>query len=641
MSDFSGMEDLLHDFLQEASDLLSDVDNKLVDLEKMPDDRGLLNDIFRGFHTVKGGAGFLNATELVTLCHLTENLFDRLRNGELELTPELMDVIMAATKGVREMFGELGQMVQPQPADPGVLAALQGALAGEAPVIAAAPASAPPPVAEAVPPVTSGEPDWNVLHAAVTGQVAAPQQAATGEVLVKAPAPAAAAEIAVVPAAGMPADAGQAAAASPYGRRATDRPGGQPVNARRAEERVRENTIRVDTSRLDQVLNLSGEIGLTKNRLTSLRADILAGKNDSETLHALDQAVSQLDLLVSDLQNSVMKTRMQPIGRLFQKYPRIARDLARQLGKDVELVLAGEETEVDKTMIEDLADPLIHLIRNAVDHGVEMPTERLAAGKPSKSLVRLEARQEGDHIVLIIADDGKGMSAERIRAKAIEKGLISEEEANVLDERQSLNLIFLPGFSTKTQISDVSGRGVGMDVVKTNIQKLNGSIEIRSEPGKGSVFIISLPLTLAILPVLLVLLGDQPFALPLSLVREILPIDKSRIQEVGGKETLVVRGEVLPVITLSRLLGWPLERDPEYGVFMQTAERSFILGVDSFAGRDDAVIKSLEDFRPRGVAGVTTLSNGQIVLILDMKELLADLGQHVDIGSAVRALDFA
>ena len=641
MSDFSGMEDLLHDFLQEASDLLSDVDNKLVDLEKMPDDRGLLNDIFRGFHTVKGGAGFLNATELVTLCHLTENLFDRLRNGELELTPELMDVIMAASKGVREMFGELGQMVQPQPADPGVLAALQGALAGEAPVIAAAPASAPPPVAEAVPPVTSGEPDWNVLHAAVTGQVAAPQQAATGEVLVKAPAPAAAAEIAVVPAAGMPADAGQAAAASPYGRRATDRPGGQPVNARRAEERVRENTIRVDTSRLDQVLNLSGEIGLTKNRLTSLRADILAGKNDSETLHALDQAVSQLDLLVSDLQNSVMKTRMQPIGRLFQKYPRIARDLARQLGKDVELVLAGEETEVDKTMIEDLADPLIHLIRNAVDHGVEMPTERLAAGKPSKSLVRLEARQEGDHIVLIIADDGKGMSAERIRAKAIEKGLISEEEANVLDERQSLNLIFLPGFSTKTQISDVSGRGVGMDVVKTNIQKLNGSIEIRSEPGKGSVFIISLPLTLAILPVLLVLLGDQPFALPLSLVREILPIDKSRIQEVGGKETLVVRGEVLPVITLSRLLGWPLERDPEYGVFMQTAERSFILGVDSFAGRDDAVIKSLEDFRPRGVAGVTTLSNGQIVLILDMKELLADLGQHVDIGSAVRALDFA
>ena len=638
MSDFSGMEDLLHDFLQEASDLLSDVDNKLVDLEKMPDDRGLLNDIFRGFHTVKGGAGFLNATELVTLCHLTENLFDRLRNGELELTPELMDVIMAATKGVREMFGELGQMVQPQPADAEVIAALQGALSGEQPTAAPAVAVVQPQEAAPAPSPAAAEPDWSILHAAVTGQPAA--QAPVSELITKAEA--AAGGIAVTPAAGVPVQpAGQQAPASPYGRRATDRPGGTPVNARRAEERVRENTIRVDTSRLDQVLNLSGEIGLTKNRLTSLRADILAGKNDSETLHALDQAVSQLDLLVSDLQNSVMKTRMQPIGRLFQKYPRIARDLARQLGKDVELVLAGEETEVDKTMIEDLADPLIHLIRNAVDHGVEMPAERQAAGKPSKSLVRLEARQEGDHIVLIIADDGKGMSAERIRAKAIEKGLISEEEANTLDERQSLNLIFLPGFSTKTQISDVSGRGVGMDVVKTNIQKLNGSIEIRSEPGKGSVFLISLPLTLAILPVLLVLLGDQPFALPLSLVREILPIEQSRIQEVGGKETLVVRGEVLPVITLSRLLGWPQEHAPEYGVFMQTAERSFILGVDSFAGRDDAVIKSLEDFRPKGVAGVTTLSNGQIVLILDMKELLTDIGQHVDIGSAVRALDFA
>lgn len=632
MSDFSGMEDLLQDFLQEAHDLLSDVDNKLVDLEKMPDDKGLLNDIFRGFHTVKGGAGFLNASELVTLCHLTENLFDRLRNGELELTAELMDVIMDATKGVREMFGELGQGVQPQPADPHVIAALQGALNGDLHAAAAPAVAAAAPVPPS-PPV-SGEPDWASLQAAVTGEAAQPAQ---GELITRAEAVAAAQPAAAV---AVQATSGKEAP-SPFGRRASDRPAGQPSNARRAEERGRENTIRVDTSRLDQVLNLSGEIGLTKNRLTSLRADILAGKSDSETLHALDQAVSQLDLLVSDLQNSVMKTRMQPIGRLFQKYPRIARDLARQLGKDVELVLAGEETEVDKTMIEDLADPLIHLIRNAVDHGVEMPEERAAAGKPAKSLVRLEARQEGDHIVLIIADDGKGMSAERIRAKAVDKGLISEEEANTLDERQSLNLIFLPGFSTKTQISDVSGRGVGMDVVKTNIQKLNGSVEIRSEPGKGSVFLISLPLTLAILPVLLVLLGDQPFALPLSLVREILPIDQQRIQEVGGKETLVVRGEVLPVISLARLLGWPTDRSPEYGVFMQTAERSFILGVDSFAGRDDAVIKSLEDFRPKGVAGVTTLSNGQIVLILDMKELLTDFGQHVDAGTAIRNFEFS
>jgi two-component system chemotaxis sensor kinase CheA len=660
MSDFAGMEDLLQDFLQEANDLLSDVDNKLVDLERCPDDKGLLNDIFRGFHTIKGGAGFLNATELVTLCHLTENLFDNLRNGGLELNMELMDVIMAATKGVRDMFGELGQGVQPRPALPEVIAALESALRGEVvaphalsaePVLTAAPVASPAVASAAVP----NQPDWNALHAEVTGQPlpvtpppVAVQSAYTPPPAVVAPEPEVItrAEIVAQQAQAMAAQPAQTTAAavvsSAVGRRATDRPGANnaPVG-RRVEERVRENTIRVDTSRLDQVLNLSGEIGLTKNRLTSLRADIIAGKTDAETLHALDQAVSQLDLLVSDLQNSVMKTRMQPIGRLFQKYPRIARDLARQLGKDVELVLAGEETEVDKTMIEDLADPLIHLIRNAVDHGVETPAERAAAGKPAKSLVRLEARQEGDHIVLIVADDGRGMTAERIRAKAVEKGLVSEEEANTLDERQSFNLIFLPGFSTKSQISDVSGRGVGMDVVKTNIQKLNGSIEIRSEPGKGSVFIISLPLTLAILPVLLVLLGDQPFALPLSLVREILPIERDKLQEVGGKETLVVRGEILPLVSLSSLLGWPMERQAEYGVLMQTAERSFILGVDSFAGRDDAVIKSLEDFRPRGVAGVTTLSNGQIVLILDMKELLADAQHRLDDPRGTRMLEFA
>ena len=642
MSDFSGMEDLLQDFLQEASDLLSDVDNKLVDLERNPEDRRLLNDIFRGFHTIKGGAGFLNATELVTLCHLTENLFDKLRNAEMHLTPELMDTIMAATQGVRNMFGELAQTCLPRPAEPEVIAALRAVLEDRPPeaivpeVVAVVAPELPPRVAPASPPPvanTGSEPDWQALHSAVTGQAAASVEP------IVTPSPTAAPAVAQVSA------LITASTVTPHfppeGRRETDKPGvaaSGTTSGRRVEEKAasRESTIRVDTARLDQVLNLSGEIGLTKNRLTSLRADILAGRNDTDTLHALDQAVSQLDLLVSDLQNSVMKTRMQPIGRLFQKYPRIARDLARQLGKDVELSLIGEETEVDKTMIEDLADPLVHLVRNAVDHGVESAEDRLAAGKPAKSIVRLEARQEGDHIVLIIADDGRGMSPERIRMKAIEKGIIKEEDANTLDDRQSLNLIFLPGFSTMEQASSVSGRGVGMDVVKTNIQKLNGSVEIRSEPGKGSVFIISLPLTLAILPVLLVLLGDQPFALPLSMVREILPIDINKMQEVGGKETLVVRGEILPVVALSRLLGWPQLQTPEYGVLMQTSERSFILSVDSFAGRDDAVIKSLDDFRPRGVAGVTTLSNGQIVLILDMKELLLDLNAHIDQESGVK-----
>ena len=622
MSDFAGMEDLLQDFLVEATDLLSGVDNKLVDLENNPQDHGLLNDIFRGFHTIKGGAGFLNAAELVTLCHLTENLFDKLRNGEMIVNGEIMDVILAATASVREMFGQLEGGVQPSAADAQLIANLKAALAGDklgasaAPL--AVPAAAPVPVAVAVPAAT---PDWDHLFSAVTSNAAS---AVTPELTSAAPA----AGVVDVPTP-VVAQSPEQIIQHAIGRRATDKPGAMSVPVgRRADEKSRDNSIRVDTSRLDQVLNLSGEIGLTKNRLNALRSDILNGRTDTDTLHSLDQAVSQLDLLVSDLQNAVMKTRMQPIGRLFQKYPRIARDLARNLGKDVELVLAGEETEIDKTMIEDLSDPIIHLIRNAVDHGVESPEERRAAGKPEKSQVRLEARQEGDHIILLVADDGKGMNAERLRAKALEKGLITDEEANTMDERQSLALVFLPGFSTKDVASDVSGRGVGMDVVKTNILKLNGNIDIRSEAGKGTTFVISLPLTLAILPVLLVQLGEQPFAVPLSMVREILPIEIGQVQEVGGRATMVVRGEVLPIYPIAHLLGWAPERISEYGVLMQTGDLIFILAIDGFMGREDAVIKSLEGFRPKGVAGVTTLSNGQIVLILDMKELLADLGEN-------------
>jgi two-component system chemotaxis sensor kinase CheA len=624
MSDFAGMEDLLQDFLIEAGDLLSGVDNKLVDLERTPEDLGLLNEIFRGFHTIKGGAGFLSASALVTLCHLTENLFDKLRTGELALTSEIMDTILDATATVRVMFRSLEQGAQPHAADPQLIERLEQALSGdlgEEEVLSATQSEVEPAASThvATPVPSTDGPDWAVLHQAVTGssvvskptsgmKSAETSASATKVVAVKDP---------------------EQVIKEAVGRRATDQPGALSApGGRRDSERQRDTSIRVDTARLDQVLNLSGEIGLTKNRLNALRSDILSGRNDSETLHALDLAVSQLDLLVSDLQNAVMKTRMQPIGRLFQKYPRIARDLARNMGKDVELMLEGEETEIDKTMIEDLADPIIHLIRNAVDHGIEDSAERAMTGKPMKSVIRLQAQQEGDHIVIIVTDDGRGMNPERLRAKALEKGLITDEEANSMDERQSFNLVFLPGFSTAAAVSDVSGRGVGMDVVRTNIQKLNGSIEIRSVANKGTSFIISLPLTLAILPVLLVRMGDQPFAVPLSMVREILPIDPAGVKEVGGRATMVIRGEVLPVLPLSGLLGWPLERTPDYGVLMQTAELSFILAIDSFAGREDAVIKSLDDFRPKGVAGVTTLANGQIVLILDMKELLGAAGDH-------------
>ncbi len=602
MNDFAGMEELMEDFLTEASDLLSDVDSKLMGLEKTPHDRDLLNVIFRGFHTIKGGAGFLNATELVTLCHLTENLFDKLRNGELSLNAELMDTIFAATGEVRQMFGYLAQNRQPDAAPQHLIAALHAALEGKP--AAAAPQAPAPQAAPSQPVADASGPDWNGLYQAVVGGPAPAVPAAVSAP----PAPAPTPEIPVPD------------------RRVADAPPPKSAPARRESDGAgKDNTIRVDTDRLDQVLNLSGEIGLTKNRLTHLRTDILQGRSDAITLRALDESVSQLDMLVVNLQNAVMKTRMQPIGRLFNKYPRLARDLARQLGKDVELVLSGEETEIDKTMIEDLNDPLVHLVRNAVDHGVEDAAQRAAAGKPEKSLVHLGARQEGDHILITIVDDGKGMRPDVIRNKAIEKGLIGADSASSLDDEQSLALILLPGFSTKDEISSVSGRGVGMDVVKTNIQKLNGVISITSEPGKGSTFTISLPLTLAILPVLLLRLCNQSFAVPLSLVREILSISPNELQQVSGKATMVVRGEVLPVLPLARLIGWDATETPEVGVLMQVGSHSFILSADGFAGHDDVVIKSLDTFRPKGVAGVTMSSEGEIVLILDVKELLDEV----------------
>ena len=612
MGDFTGMEELLEDFLLEASDLLSDVDSKLMDLEKHPQDKELLNMIFRGFHTIKGGAGFLNAGELVTLCHLTENLFDKLRNAELQLDPVLMDVILAATGEVRLMFGDLSKNVQPQAAPKEILTSLEAALQGKK---IAADALAKPKTAAVVAASSSSDqdgPDWNKLFDSLQEKtsVAVSEAVATS-----------------IDPAGNEAEVDeQQLKVSAFGRRADDIPGASavaPAPRRETDPPAKDNTIRVDTDRLDQVLNLSGEIGLTKNRLTHLRSDILRGQATPETLKSLDESVNQLDMLVVNLQNAVMNTRMQPIGRLFKKYPRLARDLARQLGKDVELELTGEATEIDKTMIEDLNDPLVHLVRNAVDHGVESAEQRAAAGKPSKSVVQLSARQEGDHILITISDDGRGMSPDVLRNKAIQKGLITAEEASSLTEEQSLHLVFKPGFSTKDEISSVSGRGVGMDVVNTNIQKLNGTIEIKSIPGKGSMFIIYLPLTLAILPVLLVRLSDQPFAVPLSLVREIMSVGVEGQQLISGKPTMVVRGEVLPVLSLAKLIGWEDSGKSEVGVLMQMGTYSFILTADGFDGHDDVVIKSLDTFRPKGVAGVTMSSEGKIVLILDVKELLS------------------
>lgn len=610
MSAFSDVE-LLHDFLTEAGDLLEDVDSKLVELEQSPEDAELLATVFRGFHTIKGGAGFLEATHLVELCHKTENLFDKLRSKKLILDAEMMDAIMAATGEVHRMFGEMRNGHQPGAAPGELLDALDAAIEGrslaevKAEQTAVVQAVAEVAVADVAPAVAmphgvDDELDWAGLYEAVVG--VPPRELAQAAL-----------------------STGMATEAISKQAAAAVRPKAAPPKAKApspAAAAVKENSIRVDTARFDQILNLSGEIGLTKNRLNCLFQTIASGAINDDLVKSLDTVVGQLDMLVSDLQSAVMKARMQPVGRVFQKYSRLARDVSRQLGKDVELVIEGAETEVDKSILEELNDPLIHLVRNAVDHGIETITDRTACGKNPKGIVNLSARQTGDHIVIEIQDDGRGMRPEIIREKAVEKGLITAEEAGQLSVQESLQLIFLPGFSTKDQISDISGRGVGMDVVKTNIQRLNGRIDIQSEPGHGSTITISLPLTLAILPVLMLKLEEQIYSLPLSSVREIIPIEDDKVQYVGGKPTMVVRGEVIPLLDLATLIGRVSAPNPKVGVLTISDNKACILAVDTLVGQDEVMIKPLDGVKPKGVAGATLSGEGLLVLVLELRELI-------------------
>ena len=582
MGGMSEMDGLLQDFLTEAGALLEDVDQRLIDLEANPDDSALLDTIFRGFHTVKGGAGFLEAPALVALCHRAENLLDQLRGRKLTLNSAMLDVILQATAEVKRMMSEMAAGQEIVPAADSLLAAIDQAAQGRAGRSAAPGGQAAATLPTA--PTPADPVDWAQLHRAVCPPAAV-------SVATPAATPAAAAKLA------------RAAA-----------PPAPPA---------KENSLRIDASRIDRMLDLAGEIGLAKNRLIALYADWQRGNAASSG--GFGEMLGTLDTLTGDLQSVVMNTRLQPVSRVFQKYVRMSRDLARQVGKEVDLVLEGAETEVDKTILEELNDPLVHLVRNAVDHGIEMPDERVACGKPARGTVRLTARQAGDQIVIEIVDDGKGMDAAVLRRKAVEKGLITPEAANLLDQRQSLELIFLPGFSTKEQISDLSGRGVGMDVVRTNIARLKGQITLFSTPGQGSRTVISLPLTLAIMPVLMTCLGGQVYAIPLGSVREIMLLEYTHVQLVAGAEHVSVRGEVLPVVYLADLLGCARSVERGTGVIVSLAGRNFILAVDSVAGQDEVMVKPLDGLKPRGVAGATLSRDGLLVLALDLPALLQTL----------------
>lgn len=732
---FGADEEILQDFLVEAGEILEQLSEQLVELESRPDDADLLNAIFRGFHTVKGGAGFLQLNELVECCHIAENVFDILRKGERRVDAELMDVVLEALDTVNSMFGQVRERSEVTPATPELLAALSRLAEPGAAQEAQAPAAATPePVVEAAAAeqditdsefeqlldsldavkaqaaadeqlhgeTVSAEGDeitdaefeslLDQLHGKgqFSAELAAPAvasapEAASDEITdaefeslldqlhgkgtfqadalsaAKAPAPAAAEPAAggdeisehefealldqlhgkgkfsgEVAAAEAPAAAKVQAPVAPKAdsqpvakpaAAAAPAPASKPAAAPRAAAPAAdkhaaseaETTVRVDTARLDEIMNMVGELVLVRNRLVRL------GLNSGD--EAMSKAVSNLDVVTADLQTAVMKTRMQPIKKVFGRFPRLVRDLARQLKKEINLELVGEDTDLDKNLVEALADPLVHLVRNAVDHGVEMPEEREAAGKPRTGRVVLSAEQEGDHILLSISDDGKGMDPNILRAKAVEKGLMDKDAAERLSESDCYNLIFAPGFSTKTEISDVSGRGVGMDVVKTKISQLNGSINIFSAKGQGSKIVIKVPLTLAIMPTLMVMLGNQAFAFPLVNVNEIFHLDLSRTNVVDGQEVVIVRDKALPLFYLKRWLvqGQVHEEQHEgHVVILSVGTQRIGFVVDQLVGQEEVVIKPLGKMLQGtpGMSGATITGDGRIALILDVPSML-------------------
>ncbi|WP_122875326.1 chemotaxis protein CheA [Pseudomonas viridiflava] len=653
---FGADEEILQDFLVEAGEILEQLSEQLVELESRPDDADLLNAIFRGFHTVKGGAGFLQLHELVECCHIAENVFDILRKGERRVDSELMDVVLEALDTVNSMFGQVRERTDLTPATPELLAALSrlaepqsnDAVAEPEPVAEAT--EVPAPVAEAAggDDITDHEFEQllDSLHGSkpISAPAAAPAAQASSSdeitdqefeslldqlhgkgkfepeaIAAKAPAPAAAAapapaaKPAAAPAPAAKAEPAPAKAAAPAPARAPAPTGEKPV-ATEAE-----TTVRVDTARLDEIMNMVGELVLVRNRLVRL------GLNSGD--EAMSKAVSNLDVVTADLQTAVMKTRMQPIKKVFGRFPRLVRDLARQLKKEIILELVGEETDLDKNLVEALADPLVHLVRNAVDHGIETPEEREATGKSRGGKVILAAEQEGDHILLSISDDGKGMDPNVLRSIAVKRGVMDKDAADRLSDTDCYNLIFAPGFSTKTEISDVSGRGVGMDVVKTKISQLNGSINIYSTKGQGSKIVIKVPLTLAIMPTLMVMLGNQAFAFPLVNVNEIFHLDLSTTNVVDGQEVVIVRDKALPLFYLKRWLVSSAAHEEQregHVVILSVGTQRIGFVVDQLVGQEEVVIKPLGKMLQGtpGMSGATITGDGRIALILDVPSML-------------------
>jgi two-component system chemotaxis sensor kinase CheA len=581
------MDDMLKEFVVEALDLATNVEEHLLTLERRPDDMETLNALFRSFHTIKGGAGFMNLAAIVSACHLTENLFDALRTGKAPVTPTAIEAGLQASGFVADQLTQLAHGAAPESlsAMPANLEdilthAIEGTVATA--VVEAAPAAATETAAE-VPAGANGL-DWEALYRAVVPASLHLVSAPAASAAAKAPPP-------------------------------VDDAGARPITAS-----VKEDSIRIDAVKLDALLEVAGESVQAANQASVLLEKLSQFKFDGQAaalMATLQETLSRASRYSTELQRATLSTRMQPVGRLFQKFPRLVRELAKDLGKDVELVIEGAETEVDRVVVDSLYDPLVHMLRNALDHGIEEAHERSVTSKPAKAAILLKAWQEGNSVMIELSDDGKGMDPDRLRAKALAKGLISETAAQSAEE--AFQLVFLPGFSTKEVASSVSGRGVGMDVVKTAVEKHRGAIRIDSRLGSGTTFTIRLPIELSIVPTMLVRTAGAALAMPMAVVQRVVELPE-QFSEVGGAPVLRDQGHPLAVRSLAGILGYEAGRE-KVGIVV-AAPQPYILAVDAVDGTADLVIKPLTALSVPGINGTARSAEGELVLVISLAFLL-------------------
>ncbi|MBE0491654.1 MAG: response regulator [Sulfurospirillum sp.] len=622
------IQEILEDFLIEAFELIEQIDQDLVELESRPDDLELLNSIFRVAHTVKGSSSFLNFDVLTNLTHHMEDVLNKARRGDLKLNPEIMDVVLESI----DMMKELLHCIRDHGNDTAIgiditdiSQRLEAVSKGEEI----------PEVAIEAPKEEIAIPDEPQVEQEDYSQMSDDEVEAEIERLLQQKQAEKQAKKIANPASKKPTPIPEPKAEAQPARPSKKQEAPTPAAKQESNASAIEQTIRVEVKRLDHLMNLIGELVLGKNRLLKIYDDVEERYEGEKFLEELNQVVSAVSLVTTDLQIAVMKTRMLPIAKVFNKFPRMVRDLSRELGKNIELEISGEDTELDKSIVEEIGDPLVHIIRNSCDHGVEDIATRERMGKNKNGLIELKAYNEGNHIVIEITDDGKGLDADLLRSKAIEKGMITEREADVMSDKEAFNLIFKPAFSMAAKVTNVSGRGVGMDVVKTNIEKLNGIIDIDSEVGRGTVIKMKIPLTLAIIQALLVGAQEEFYAIPLASVLETVRIPLDEIYTIEGKNVLRLRDEVLSLVRLSDIFGVKQVYDVgehAYVVVIGLAESKLGVIVDTLVGQEEIVIKSMGDYLQGidGVAGATIRGDGRVTLIVDVAALM-ELARNISV----------